>query len=261
LEVLLKKAHDDVSQRQSRIQMLEKEAKDQGGRSSIDESSLQDLYAEHERQISQMEQDYDELRVERDGLIEERDKAQDEGDRHQKEVHELQEKVQELEAKLSTGPTSPSISSPTSFTSGDQSQHILFDLENKLRESEARRRKAERALMRRSHSGASEGSRGSRDSIIIVESVDEHGKTHIQEMKKMGDDAGSDTASDVTADNSTLANSVSMASTTSSVAELEAAKGRAEMAEREVRRLSSLLQGKEKGKESLELPDVRTIKV
>ncbi|KAG8782213.1 hypothetical protein FRC15_007302 [Serendipita sp. 397] len=241
LQVALTKASTEATQRQSKIEALEKEAREVGGRSSIDESSLQDLYAEHERQITQMEQDYDELRIERDEIIDERDKAVDERDSHQSRCRELEKRITELENPSS--PSSPFIMSPTDMTD----QATIADLQARLRFAEERLRKSESAMMKRTHSGESRASHRSRDSMIIVESVDEMGRSEVRAVKRIDSDAGSDTdtASDHTADTSAMAASISMASTTSSVAELEAAKARAEQAEREVRRLNSLLQNKQ----------------
>ncbi|KAG8834218.1 hypothetical protein FRC17_009364 [Serendipita sp. 399] len=252
LQSSLDKSTAESAQRQAKIETLEKEAKETGGRSSIDESSMQDLYAEHERQISQMEEDYDELRIERDAVIEERDKAIDERDLHQTRCKDLEKKIVELERGSSSSPSY--VTSPTEMTD----QASVADLQAKLRLAEERLRKTERALRKRTLSGDSEASDRSRDSIIIVESVDEHGRSEVREVRKIDSDAGSDTdtASDHTADNSTMAASISVASTSSSVAELEATKARAEQAEKEVRRLSLLLQGQqgeEQDKQSLKL--------
>lgn len=235
LQTALDKAKADIVQRDKEIAMLKKEAKEEGRRSSIDESSLQDLYAEHERQISQMEQDYDDLRIERDEIIAERDAIEAEKDAHQARCHDLEHRIKELESKHGY-----SMTSPVEMT--DQERATLVELQIKLRETEQKLQKTERALVRRSNSAESNVSERSRDSLIIVETVDEKGNSEVREVRNIGSDAGSDTASDVTADRSTLAASYSLASTTSSVAELEAANARAEQAEREVRRLSLLLQ-------------------
>ena len=236
LQASLEKAKADIAQRDKEIAMLKKEAKEEGGRSSIDESSLQDLYGDHERQISQMEQDYDELRIERDEIIAERDAIEAEKDAHQSRCHELEDRIKELESGHPYDPTSP-------VEMFDSEKAALVELQIKLRETEGKLQRTERALMRRSSSAESKASEHSRDSLIIVETVDENGQSQVREVQNIGSDAGSDTASDATADRSTLAASYSMASTTSSVAELEAAYARAEQAEREVRRLSLLVQG------------------
>ena len=211
--------------------MLEKESKEQGEGSSIPESQLQDLYAEHERQISQMEQDFDELRIERDDIIAERDNICEERDKSYNRIAELEKRIQELEGNHRAGGTSSLVSSPTDTASMESTQSIA-ELQARLQESEQKLAAAERALLSRSYSNDSEASERSRDSIIIVESVDEHGHSQIQDIQKIGSDAGSETASDITADHSLMAASTSMASTTSSVAEQEAAAARAEQAGR-----------------------------
>jgi hypothetical protein len=232
----LEKAKAEVSQRQLRIEAMEKEAREQGP--SEDESHLQDLYAEHERQISQMEQDYDELRIERDEIIAERDNAIDQAHAHESRIHELEEKVHDLETHdfhMSSSFSSLLISSPVDMS---DPHATVAELQARLRESEEKRQQAERVLFRRSYSGDSEAdaSDQSRDSIIIVDSVDEHGNSEVHEVHKIGSDGGSDTASERTADHSTMAPSISMASTTTSQAEAEAEMARADQAEHEARR-------------------------
>lgn len=231
----------EVTQRQARIEVLEKESKEPGGRSSVDESHLQDLYAEHERQITQMEQDYDELRIERDGIIDERDRVIEERDSHHYRIEELEKRIHDLETHKSD---ISFVSSPTDVSSPGLNLSIM-ELQAKLQESEQRRTAAERALRVRSYSHDSEASDRSRDSVIIVESVDEHGNLEIKEVQKLGSEADSETASDHTADLSTMAASISMASTTSSVAEQEAAAARAEQAQMEAYRRSPAVQGKD----------------
>jgi hypothetical protein len=214
----------------------------------VDESQLQDLYAEHERQITQMEQDYDELRIERDGIIAERDDIIEERDSYHTRIEELEKRIKELEANHKSDATSSLVSSPIDINSPGAS-HAIAELQARLHESEQKRAAAERALLVRSYSNDSEVSERSRDSMIIVESVDEHGNSEIHEVQKIGSEAGSDDGSDHTADHSTMAASISMASTTSSVAEQEAAAARAEQAQMELSRRRSLAakDGDEKG--------------
>jgi hypothetical protein len=238
LELALEKAKAEVSQRQLRIEAMEKEAKEQGSKPSVDESHLQDLYAEHERQISQMEQDYDELRIERDEIIVERDNAIDQAHAHESRIHELEEKVHDLETHdlhMSSSFSSLSISSPVDMT---DPHAAVAEIQARLRDSEEKRQQAEHMLFRRSYSGDSEvdASDQSHDSLIIVDSVDEHGNSEVHEVHKIGSDGGSDTASEGTADHSTMAPSISMASTTTSQAEAEAEKALADQAEQEARR-------------------------
>lgn len=249
----MEKAKAEISQRELRIEALEKEAREQGGgKSSVDETHLQDLYAEHERQITQMEQDYDDLRIERDEIIAERDNAIDQAHAHEARIHELEEHVHELETNDHR--PSSSFSALTSPVDTSDPQAAILELQARLRESEERRHQTEQALFRHTFSADSEVdmSDQSRDSIIVVESVDEHGKSEVREVRKIGSDAGSDTASDGTADHSTMAASISMSSTTISVAEKEAKKARAEQAAREARRQSFPLLGnsEEKGEVS-----------
>lgn len=220
---------------------MEKEAKEQGSKPSVDESHLQDLYAEHERQISQMEQDYDELRIERDEIVAERDNAIDQAHAHEARIHELEEKVHELEIHEHSSFTSL-VSSPIDTS---DPHTAVADLQARLLESEEKRQRAERALLSRSYSADSEAdaSEHSRDSIIVVDSVDEHGNSELREVHKISSDAGSETASEGTADHSTMAASISMASTTTSQAEAEAEKARADQEAHESRRKSFPLLG------------------
>jgi hypothetical protein len=194
-----------------------------------------------------MEQDYDELRIERDGIIAERDDVIEERDSHHCRIEDLEKRIKDLEGSQKSDATSY-VSSPIDINGPGGSESIA-ELQARLQESERRRAAAERALLDRSYSNDSEASERSRDSVIIVESVDEHGNLEVHEVQKIGSDIDSDGGSDHTADHSTMAASISMASTTSSVAEREAVAARAEQTGMELGRRRSLAgkDGDEKG--------------